>query len=82
MWGGLALCKIGPLWNPDDRTKAEETKLREGMKVEVAQSFMSDCSTAVKLVKGQKGKVDSVDDDGDALVDFDAHSEMLWVSQQ
>eukprot|EP00665_Eupelagonemidae_sp_cell47_P010344 gene10344-biopygen2536 len=54
---------------------------REGGTVIVSERFMSDSRNAVPLEKGLKGRIQRLDEDGNAFIDFDGLEEhcMQWV---
>eukprot|EP00666_Eupelagonemidae_sp_cell4sb_P017890 gene17890-biopygen28476 len=52
-----------------------------GVIVLVARDFMSDDPVQVLLKQGMKGKVEDIDEDGDAVIAFGALGKMQWVSK-
>jgi len=59
---------------------SKETKqLEKGDSVEVTNTFDSDSTTAVQLLKGEIGIVKDIDKDGDAVLEFEGHETKEWV---
>mmetsp|Transcript_106160 Transcript_106160/g.305230 ORF Transcript_106160/g.305230 Transcript_106160/m.305230 type:complete len:979 (+) Transcript_106160:2-2938(+) len=83
--GGVCVgCLVGRWISPTEqfdviRQKDALPVLREGDMVVVARGFKSDSDEPVRLLTGQCGIVEDIDEDGDALIAFDAHKIDQWV---
>jgi Ca2+-binding EF-hand superfamily protein len=54
-------------------------ELRGGDRIRVQRSCMSNSSESIDLIKGELGIVRQIDEDGDALIDFDTRTKGEWV---
>jgi len=75
---------------PDSKTKEEvadapveavheDKAFAVGDDVVVISSFVANSEHSHELKPGMKGKVEEVDDEGDALLDFEDSDELLWL---
>merc|ERR1712151_1261314 len=54
----------------------------QGNLVEVIEAFKSNSKNSVDLLKGQQGKINKIDKDGDILIDFLDHPKSQWVKRK
>lgn len=55
---------------------------KRGERIEVAVTFQADGKMKTRLRKGLRGRIDEIDHEGDALINFDALDTRQWIKKQ
>jgi hypothetical protein len=84
-----SLSKWRRVWNPEPESNAdrdvddieETTDIRQGCRITAKQDLQTDDYSAELIKKDQVGVVQLMDDDGDALVEFEGIAERKWINQ-
>jgi len=81
--------EVSPLASLERVASSESAKsgeevvvLEAGMKVVVKDGFKSDGEDRINIERGISGTVSQVDEEGDAAVDFEGVSKLVWVRKQ